>query len=245
MAKIKNKYFKIIVIIIVALMAFAIIEAIIEPVRNIIKSKKMPPKLTVEDIEVIEVFAGIQFPDSTEFIKTYWDAWDSEKLYLFFKFKKEDEGQFLKGLRWKKGDFISYKGQLNWRKLGGPDEINVPLSVPKTTYSLSSEKPELLEWWVINKGNVKWGYNIYEAAQKKTDIILHQSMLLEESGEIIRGFVFLAWNSFAESDEYVKKIREIMPFGYKERQRESESYPKRKEKILDATSISEGKSNGK
>ena len=102
------------------------------------------------------------------------------------------------------------------------------MSVQKESNELFPSKVENLEWWVIDKENVKWGFYIDEAIQKKIDIRLSQSILLEESDETIRCFVFLWWNSLTESGKYAKDIRKIMSFDYKECQTESELYPKRK-----------------
>lgn len=220
----KNKLLTIILVIIVSLMAFAIVDEIIEIVNNNIKSKKMPPKLTAGDIKVIEDFANFKFPVSTKTIKTYWYAWDSEKLYIYFEFDRKDINRFMETLGWKEGDFESYKGELHWQKIKDPTEVNVPLTISKISSNIL-RSDEDLKWWKFDKERIDWGFQIYNASLKNISITLDQFMLLESADETIRAFVSLKWDAFSGSEEYVEKIRKTMPFGYKERQRESESYP--------------------
>ena len=200
-----NKEIKRYLVIVITLICLAFI---LYTLPKAIKANLMPPKLSHKDITVIEKFCHFQFPQSTNIIKIYWDAWDSEKLYICFEFDKKDLATFMNSLSWKKDDFKFYNGNLEWRKVEHTDNFHLPMSVKKRVHSWIGipKQEEDLEWWIFDNNKIKWVFHVEEAGLNKWDLILDQSIILEDVTDLIRGFVFMDWNSFEKSNEFYFKL---------------------------------------
>ena len=134
--------------------------------------------LTDNDIELIQKYVDIKFPDSCKKIYSYYDSRDRYHLYVMAEFDQSDFNVYKQGRLW-----VSFTELTNSKKnvLTRPIEFRV-------SNSFLHRDSENMNWWRPDKNHIVW-LNERSEQDSNLDEIYRTTELLEKAGDCWRVYI--------------------------------------------------------